>query len=228
MHFSVKEGILHLFHCQPYVVHEHSQFIPKSCFFISTLWVVCGGTVRWNSVAGTVETLWWNKFPVSHHLCPLFHHYSTNAPSALFHCSTNAVQLFHHTIPSSLFHCSTPLFPHNCSTVPSHCSTITVPLFYYTVPPSKFHCSTTVFHRDCSTVPPHCFTTLFLFSTTLFHNDCSPVPPHCSTMTVPLFHLTVPPCLFSCSTILFHHCCSTVSSHCSTINVLLFHHSVPP
>ena len=175
MHFSVKEGLLHLFHCQTSVVHEHSQFIRKSYFFISTLWVVYRGTVWWNSVAGTVETLWWNKFPVSHHLCPLFHHYSTNAPSALFHCSTNAVPLFHHTIPSSLFHCSTPLFPHNCSTVPSHCSTITVhsfttllhhqcstvqphcstinvPLLHHTVPPSRSYCSTTLFHQYCSTV----------------------------------------------------------------------------
>ena len=170
MHFPVKEGILHLCHCQSYVVHKHSQFIRKLCFFISTLRVVCGGTVWWNSVAGTVETLWWNKFPVSHHHCPLFHHYSTNIPSALFHCSTNAVPLFHHTIPSSLFHCSTPLFPHNCSTVPSHCSTITVPLFHHTVPPSMFHCSTTLFHHDCSTVTPHC-----------------------STITIVLFHHTVPP-----------------------------------
>ena len=169
MHFPVKEGILHLFHCQSYVFHKHSQFIRKLCFFISTLRVVCGGTVWWNSVAGTVETLWWNKFPVSHHHCPLFHHYSTNIPSVLSHCSTNAVPLFHHTIPSSLFH-ATPLFPHNCSTVPSHCSTITVPLFHHTVPPSMFHCSTTLFHHHCSTVTPHC-----------------------STITIVLFHHTVPP-----------------------------------
>ena len=135
MHFPVKEGILHLFHCQSYVFHKHSQFIRKLCFFISTLRVVCGGTVWWNSVAGTVETLWWNKFPVSHHHCPLFHHYSTNIPSALFHCST------------------TP-FHHRCSAVPPHCSHITVPLCPHIVPPLLFHSFTTLFHHQCSTVPP--------------------------------------------------------------------------